>query len=105
MLQLGAQGRLNTLCVSDSETLAVESPQVFRIFRLFRLARVFRATRILEHSPELLTLAWGVFAGIRSVCAVLSLLLLMIYIFGVVFTMVLRDTEVWWLSNGLSIDC
>jgi len=53
-----------------------------------------RATRLLKYFPELMTLVWGVAAGLRSVCAVLALLLLFIYVFAVMFTLALSDTHV-----------
>lgn len=73
---------------------AARGSQVFRILRLVRLVRVARATRLLQNSPELLILAQGVVAGMRSVLAVMSLLMLVIYVFAVVFTMVLAGSAV-----------
>lgn len=73
---------------------AARGSQVFRILRLVRLIRVARATRLLQNSPELLILAQGVVAGMRSVLAVMSLLMLVIYVFAVVFTMVLAGSAV-----------
>jgi hypothetical protein len=67
--------------------------QVLRILRMVRLARVARSTRLLHTVPELWVLAQGVIVGLRSVLAVLCLLLLIVYVFGVLFTLCLADTE------------
>lgn len=67
--------------------------QILRMLRLTRLIRVVRATRLLKYSPELLTLAWGVVAGIRSVLVVLCFLGLVIYVFAIIFTMGLSSED------------
>jgi uncharacterized membrane protein len=67
--------------------------QLLRILRLFRLVRVARASRLFQFSPELLVLARGMAAGLRAVAAVLCLLVLIIYVFGVLFTMILQGTD------------
>lgn len=68
--------------------------QVFRVLRIFRLARVARATRLLQMVPELLILAQGMFSAMRSVLAVVCMLMLIIYVFAIVFTMSLEGTGV-----------
>mmetsp|Transcript_41440 Transcript_41440/g.72769 ORF Transcript_41440/g.72769 Transcript_41440/m.72769 type:complete len:657 (+) Transcript_41440:140-2110(+) len=66
---------------------------VLRIFRVFRLLRVARTARLLGSVPELLILAKGMFAAMRSVLVILTLLGLVIYIFAIVFTQLLADTR------------
>jgi len=73
---------------------ASHDSQVFRVLRLVRLVRVARATRILQAVPELLIIARGMLVGIRSVLAVLVLLMLIIYVYAVMFTMMLKTSEV-----------
>jgi hypothetical protein len=66
---------------------AARGSQILRMLRLTRLVRVARATRLLKYSPELLTLAWSVIAGARSVVVVLAMVWLLIYVFAIIFTM------------------
>lgn len=73
---------------------AAKNSQALRMLRLIRLVRVARTTRLLNAVPELLILARGMVAGVRSVLAVLSLLGLLIYVYAVMFTMTLSGTEV-----------
>lgn len=68
------------------------APNVLRSFRLIRLARVARAARLLNAAPEMLILAKGIFSAIRSVIAVMCLLLLVVYVFAVMFTQLLSGT-------------
>jgi hypothetical protein len=77
---------------------AAKNSQVFRMLRLVRLVRVARTTRLLQSCPELLILARGMVAGIRSVIAVLCLLFMIVYVFAVTFTMCLAGTE---MGNGI----
>jgi hypothetical protein len=65
---------------------------MLRLIRLFRLARVARAARLLHAAPELLILAKGIFAAIRSVIAVMCLLSLVVYVFAILFTQLLSGT-------------
>lgn len=76
---------------------SLDSPKgssLLRLFRLVRLVRVARAGRLLSSAPELLLLAKGILAAVRSVLAVLCLLSLVIYVFAVIFTQLLAGTEV-----------
>jgi len=61
------------------------NPSVLRVFRVFRLTRVARTARLLSSVPELMILAKGMFIAMRSVVAVLCLLALVIYVFGIIF--------------------
>lgn len=66
----------------------------FRTIRLFRLLRVARAVMIVGNVPELMILAEGIVLAVRSVAAVLVFMALVIYIFSIIFTELLRDTPV-----------
>eukprot|EP00931_Biecheleriopsis_adriatica_P016878 TRINITY_DN12301_c0_g2_i1.p1 TRINITY_DN12301_c0_g2~~TRINITY_DN12301_c0_g2_i1.p1 ORF type:complete len:591 (-),score=102.82 TRINITY_DN12301_c0_g2_i1:218-1795(-) len=70
---------------------------IIRTFRLFRLVRVGRIIRFLQQLPELMILIKGMGQAMRSVAAVLSLLAIVIYVFAILFTQLLRNTE---LGNG-----
>lgn len=61
------------------------NPSILRVFRVFRLTRVARTARLLSSVPELMILAKGMFIAMRSVVAVLCLLALVIYVFGIIF--------------------
>merc|ERR1719247_3753029 len=74
---------------SPRSAIAAQNSQVFRMLRLIRLVRVARTARILHSVPELVVLAGGMLAGMRSTVAVMCLLLLFIYVFAVVFTMLI----------------
>jgi len=76
-----------------SQDQSPRKAQALRVFRLFRLVRVARTTRLLHSVPELLILARGMLAGMRSVVAVFSLLLLIVYVFAITFTMMLSGTK------------
>lgn len=76
----------------DQQNVA-HGAQGLRVLRLVRLVRVARATRLLKAAPELLILVKGIVAGLRSVIAVLLLLMLLIYVFAIMFTLNLANTE------------
>lgn len=69
-----------------------KAANMLRLIRLFRLVRVARAARLLHAAPELLILAKGIFAAIRSVMAVMCLLSLVVYVFAILFTQLLSGT-------------
>jgi hypothetical protein len=77
---------------SSGKAPGAKNMQILRLVRLIRIFRVARATRLLHGAPELLILARGMVAGMRSVLAVLLMLMLIIYIYGIVFTMTLAGT-------------
>merc|ERR1712032_1495084 len=67
---------------------------IFRLFRLLRLTRVARLARLLRAFPELLVLTKGALMGLRSVGATLVLLAGTIYVYSIMFTQLLSETEV-----------
>merc|ERR1719223_2131004 len=66
---------------------------VLRIFRLFRITRAARALRLLRACPEFMIYLKGLAAGVRSVCVTLSLLMVVIYVFAILFAQTLSGTE------------
>merc|ERR550514_1045441 len=56
------------------------------ILRLLRLFRLTRMARLMRSVPELLTLIKGMVAATRSVFSTLVLLILLMYVFGIIFT-------------------
>jgi len=69
-------------------------PSALRLIRLLRLTRMARMARIFRAVPELMIMMKGLVAGIRPVTVTLSMLTLVIYIFGVFFAQSMRDTAV-----------
>jgi len=67
---------------------------IFRLFRLLRLTRVARMARLLRAVPELLVLAKAMVMALRSLGATLTLLLLVIYVFSIMFTLLLSEEQV-----------
>lgn len=69
------------------------SMSVLRLFRLFRLTRVARTARLVSNVPELMILAKGMIVAVRAVAAVLCLLGIVIYVFSIIFTVLLRTSD------------
>ncbi|CAE7302161.1 Scn11a, partial [Symbiodinium pilosum] len=65
---------------------------ILRLARLMRLTRLLRMARLLRMVPELLILVKAIAAAMRSVGFTLILLILMLYVFGIGFTQILKGT-------------
>lgn len=72
----------------------MQHSSLLRIFRLLRLTRVARLARITRQIPELAILVKGLIMALRSVFSTLCLLLLIVYVFAVLFTQLLKGTNV-----------
>jgi len=66
---------------------------ILRLARLMRLSRLFRMVRLLRMVPELLILVKAIAAAMRSVGFTLLLLVIVLYIFGIGFTQLLRGSD------------
>lgn len=66
---------------------------IFRTFRLLRLTRVTRMARVLRSVPELVMLLRGMAMGMRSVMATFGLLMALVYIYAVMLTQLLKDSD------------
>jgi len=66
---------------------------VLRLLRLLRLFRVARMAKLLRAVPELLILVKGIGVATRSVFFTLVLLVVVIYVFGIAFTQLLKGEE------------
>lgn len=64
---------------------------ILRIAKLLRLSRMARITRLLRAMPELMTLIKGIVASIRSVFLTLCLLFIFLYVFGILFTQLMKE--------------
>eukprot|EP00930_Biecheleria_cincta_P012694 TRINITY_DN11691_c0_g2_i1.p1 TRINITY_DN11691_c0_g2~~TRINITY_DN11691_c0_g2_i1.p1 ORF type:complete len:551 (-),score=89.86 TRINITY_DN11691_c0_g2_i1:51-1703(-) len=71
----------------------MRSASVFRLFRIFRLLRVSRLTRLLRAVPELLILVKSLGSGLRCMMVALSMLMILIYMFAIVFAESLAGTD------------
>merc|ERR1719359_2636482 len=79
---------------------------ILRLVRLLRLTRMARMVRLLRAMPELMILVKGISVATRSVFFTLILLLIFIYIFGIAFTQLAKDTpleEEYFTSVGVSM--
>lgn len=77
----------------DSFFSGMRSASVFRLFRIFRLLRVSRLTRLLRAVPELLILVKSLASGLRAMMVALSILMILIYMFAIVFAESLAGTD------------
>lgn len=88
---------LNVVILSMSASSA-DSPVgdmgVLRLMRLARLTRLFRMAKLLRLVPELIIMVKAIAAAARSVSFAMGLLLILIYVFGIAFTSVLKDSDV-----------
>mmetsp|Transcript_123780 Transcript_123780/g.228138 ORF Transcript_123780/g.228138 Transcript_123780/m.228138 type:complete len:742 (-) Transcript_123780:215-2440(-) len=67
--------------------------QLFRFFRLIRLTRVPRIVRLSMSLPELMIMMKGIAVAMRSVMVILVFLLFTVFIFGILFTELLKDVS------------
>jgi len=67
---------------------------MMRMLRLLRLTRMARMARLLQAVPELLILIKGIMSAMRSVLFTLLLLGLVLYVFGICFAQLTKDTPV-----------
>jgi hypothetical protein len=77
----------------DANATSTGHTALLRVFRLFRITRSARALRLLRACPEFMIYLKGLAAGFRSVCVTLSLLMVVIYIFAILFAQTLSGTE------------
>lgn len=69
------------------------STSVLRVFRAFRLLRISRMSRLLRSMPELFILVKSIGAAMRCMTVTLGMLMIVIYIFSIMFTQLLSETE------------
>lgn len=82
-----------TTATSGSAPSGIGNSSIFRIFRLLRLTRVTRMARVLRNLPELVVLVRGMAMGMRSVVATFGLLMAIVYVFSIVLTQLLKDSD------------
>eukprot|EP00931_Biecheleriopsis_adriatica_P101106 TRINITY_DN76318_c0_g1_i1.p1 TRINITY_DN76318_c0_g1~~TRINITY_DN76318_c0_g1_i1.p1 ORF type:complete len:609 (-),score=121.22 TRINITY_DN76318_c0_g1_i1:47-1852(-) len=65
---------------------------ILRLLRLLRLARMARMARLFRAFPELMIMMKGIAVATRSVMITFIMLTLLLYVFAIGFTQLLRDT-------------
>eukprot|EP00927_Polykrikos_kofoidii_P017273 TRINITY_DN17842_c0_g1_i1.p1 TRINITY_DN17842_c0_g1~~TRINITY_DN17842_c0_g1_i1.p1 ORF type:complete len:566 (+),score=114.17 TRINITY_DN17842_c0_g1_i1:61-1758(+) len=82
------------LMMSDSSAggNSTQNSSILRIMRLFRLFRASRVLRLLRSFPELMILVQAMMAAMRSVVGTMTLLILVVYIFAILFTQLLKGS-------------
>lgn len=84
---------ITVMGVTNGSPGAVGNSSIFRTFRLLRLTRVTRMARVLRSLPELVVLVRGMAMGMRSVIATFGLLMALVYIYAVMLTQLLKDSD------------
>lgn len=82
------------ILMDGAESSGGGAASILRIFRLFRLTRVARLGRLISAVPELMLLVNSIAMAVRSVGSTLGLMFVIIYVYAILFTQLLRDTEV-----------
>jgi len=81
--------------ISTGETSSpIRNTSLLRLFRLLRMMRMFRMAKLMRAFPELLVLVKGIGVASRSVFFTLMLLMSVVYVFGIIFTQLTKDTDV-----------
>jgi len=84
---------LAVLVLGGGSSSAVGNASILRLFRLLRLSRMARMARLLRAMPELMVLIKGMVIAMRSVFFTLILLTGILYVFGIAFVQLMKDTE------------
>ena len=89
---------LVTLMIAETWCMPIilggeEMPVDVQFLRLLRLLRLARMVRLLKALPDLLILVRAMFGAIRSCVTVVSLLFLLLYVFGIIFKMQLGNVK------------
>lgn len=78
---------------ADKSSNPLGNASILKLIRLLRLTRMARLARVLRAMPELMVLVKGMASATRSVFLTICLLVAIIYIFGIAFVQLMRDTE------------
>lgn len=82
---------LMSMIASDDVSSILPAP-LLRLLRLLRLMRMARMAKLLKTMPELMILIKGMSMATRSVFFTCCLLVILIYVFAIAFTQLLRNT-------------
>lgn len=67
---------------------------ILRLAKLLRLMRMLRISRLVRQMPEFFILVKAILAAMRAVFFTLAFLFIILYVFGVAFTSILRDSDI-----------
>jgi len=80
------------LIIGGENSGSLGNASILRLFRLMRLSRMARMARLLRAMPELMVLIKGMVVAMRSVFFTLCLLAGILYVFGIAFVQLMKDT-------------
>ncbi|CAE7294229.1 Cacna1b [Symbiodinium pilosum] len=83
---------LAIMAASDTDVSVINSSSL-RLLRIIRISRLARVARILRSVPEMMILFQGMGVASRSVICTVSLLVILVYVFALVFMQLLRGTS------------
>lgn len=78
----------------ESTTPSTFNPAFLRLTRIFKFFRMVRLVRLLRYMPEVIILVKGLGVASRSVFFTLCMLGLLIYVYGIAFKHLCKDTNV-----------
>lgn len=78
----------------ESTTPSTFNPAFLRLTRIFKFFRMVRLVRLLRYMPEVIILVKGLGVASRSVFFTLCILGLLIYVYGIAFKHLCKDTKV-----------
>lgn len=79
-------------CLFDFIIVAIALFPSSGVFRVFRVFRVLRAFRLVSRIPELKLVAESLFYSVRGLAAVATLLMVVIYVFAVLSTVLFQNS-------------
>ncbi|OLP97816.1 hypothetical protein AK812_SmicGene19805 [Symbiodinium microadriaticum] len=82
------------LATLTGNTPSTFNPAFLRLTRVFKFFRMVRLVRLLRYTPEIVILVKGLGVASRSVFFTLCLLGLLIYVYGIAFKHLCKETEV-----------
>eukprot|EP00930_Biecheleria_cincta_P011695 TRINITY_DN11473_c0_g1_i1.p1 TRINITY_DN11473_c0_g1~~TRINITY_DN11473_c0_g1_i1.p1 ORF type:complete len:752 (+),score=177.62 TRINITY_DN11473_c0_g1_i1:36-2258(+) len=82
------------IMAATGSSSAIFDASALRVLRLFRLTRVARVAKIVRALPEIMILIRGIGVAARSVFFTVCLLMLLVYVFAIGFTQLLKETSV-----------
>eukprot|EP00927_Polykrikos_kofoidii_P075892 TRINITY_DN7241_c0_g1_i5.p1 TRINITY_DN7241_c0_g1~~TRINITY_DN7241_c0_g1_i5.p1 ORF type:complete len:541 (+),score=69.31 TRINITY_DN7241_c0_g1_i5:86-1708(+) len=85
---------LVTIMLGSNDQHGLSKSSMLRSLRLLRIARSGRVVRVLRAFPEMMILVSAMLAAMRSVCTTLFLLILIMYVFAIIMTQMLKGTGV-----------
>lgn len=79
---------------STSNSSGAGNASILKLVRLIRITRIARMARLLRAMPELMILVKGMAVAMRSVMFTLGLMVVILYVFGIAFTQLAKDTAI-----------